>query len=145
MVCPALPWSAWQMSKSRRLGSGFGLRFKTQVLSSPATSASRSTWRPRTCPKTLAGLICLLLWAFWRPAGRSMAHASKTTNLLESCPCLGPCGRSGVLWSWAWLCTNRSKHTPWYCHPEVLKKPRWSLMRGFTERVICAMWQINFV
>ncbi|MEY3427210.1 MAG: Competence protein ComM [Pseudomonadota bacterium] len=27
----------------------------------------------------------------------------------------------------------------------VLKKPRWSRMRGFTERVICAMWQINFV
>ena len=37
----------------------------------PATSASPSTWRRPTCPRTRAASTCRSRWASWRPAARS--------------------------------------------------------------------------
>ena len=76
---------------------------------SRTTSASRSTWRRPTCPRTRAASTCRSRWASWRPAARSTRRAWPATSSPASCRCRANCGPVRGALAMAWRCTRRRR------------------------------------
>ena len=70
-ACPASRWWAWPTPRSRNRASGCAPRCSKAASPSRTTSASPSTWRRPTCPRSRAASTCRSRWASWPPTGRS--------------------------------------------------------------------------
>src|SRR3989344_1029648 len=129
MVCRPSPWSAWPTPRSRKPASACGRRWPARGWPSPTTSASPSTWLPRTCPRSRGVSTCPSRSASWRRWARSRWRTSTGWRWPASCRWAGACARSGA--RWPWLCRSGGVgHRPWpwgwCCRPPVRARRRWS-------------------
>ena len=77
----------------------------TAASPSRTTSASPSTWRRPTCPRSRAASTCRSRWASWPPAGSiDAAAAGALTSSPASCRWPASCARCAARWPWRWRC-----------------------------------------